>query len=533
MQRQELRGGATLGAVVAGSGAGLIEVIEAPGGFDVAVGKPAIATTTDAATIEAGDLVLAVGIDAEEPGALSITREAGARGACGVTFRLDHKPPASLCTAAEESGVALLAVPGQTTWDQIYALVETAVAAADEVAWARQAGVDAGDLFTLANAIAAMVGGPVTIEDRHSRLLAYSSSTDEIDDARRASILERRTPEPWRRRFEDAGVFAHLNRSDAPLRVDQFTEEGLRRRLVIAVRTRGDLLGTIWVAEGNEPLGPASESALVEASRIAATNLAREHAVDQIDRRNRSELLRAVLEGRGSGDVIISRLGLTNAGQCAVLAFRFVDHDEPVSRERLLDLVAVRCETYRRQSACVAIGGSVYALVPVPADGGDGLLALAADVADLVNRGLGQPVYAGVGGVVDQPLDAPASRQDAERVVAALARRAGAQHVARLEDVHASIVVDELRSLVRDWAPPQIRALETLRDHDVEHTSDYVTTVRAYLDTYGDVTAVAQRLGVHANTVRYRLRRVRELLGLDLDDSDERLAVELTLRLWP
>jgi DNA-binding PucR family transcriptional regulator len=47
----------------------------------------------------------------------------------------------------------------------------------------------------------------------------------------------------------------------------------------------------------------------------------------------------------------------------------------------------------------------------------------------------------------------------------------------------------------------------------------------------GNVAAAAERLGVHPNTLRYRLRRAVELSGLDLGDADERLVTELQLRL--
>ena len=41
----------------------------------------------------------------------------------------------------------------------------------------------------------------------------------------------------------------------------------------------------------------------------------------------------------------------------------------------------------------------------------------------------------------------------------------------------------------------------------------------------------SKRLCVHRNTLRYRLRRIQERCGLNLDDPDERLVAELHLRL--
>ncbi|MGH3971610.1 MAG: helix-turn-helix domain-containing protein, partial [Mycobacterium sp.] len=51
-----------------------------------------------------------------------------------------------------------------------------------------------------------------------------------------------------------------------------------------------------------------------------------------------------------------------------------------------------------------------------------------------------------------------------------------------------------------------------------------------YLDSFGDVGAAAQRLHVHPNTVRYRTRRIEQLLATSLADPDVRLVLSLSLR---
>ncbi|TDD17024.1 PucR family transcriptional regulator, partial [Nonomuraea diastatica] len=49
-----------------------------------------------------------------------------------------------------------------------------------------------------------------------------------------------------------------------------------------------------------------------------------------------------------------------------------------------------------------------------------------------------------------------------------------------------------------------------------------VESLRAYLESNGHWDAAAQRLGVHRHTLRYRMKRVAELLGRDLDDPGVR-----------
>jgi hypothetical protein len=55
-------------------------------------------------------------------------------------------------------------------------------------------------------------------------------------------------------------------------------------------------------------------------------------------------------------------------------------------------------------------------------------------------------------------------------------------------------------------------------------------TLLAWLRHRGAQATVAAELGVHPQTVRYRLRRLREAFGTALEDPDERFALELALR---
>jgi DNA-binding PucR family transcriptional regulator len=55
-------------------------------------------------------------------------------------------------------------------------------------------------------------------------------------------------------------------------------------------------------------------------------------------------------------------------------------------------------------------------------------------------------------------------------------------------------------------------------------------TLRSWLAVQGRIGPMAERLGVHPQTARYRLARLRELFGPALDDPDERFWLDLALR---
>jgi purine catabolism regulator len=73
--------------------------------------------------------------------------------------------------------------------------------------------------------------------------------------------------------------------------------------------------------------------------------------------------------------------------------------------------------------------------------------------------------------------------------------------------------------------------LKRMIDYDAEHGTDYVRTLSAYLRNMGRLRPAAQQLGIHRNTLEYRIARIAELAGVDLEDPDNRLALDLGVRL--
>jgi DNA-binding PucR family transcriptional regulator len=73
--------------------------------------------------------------------------------------------------------------------------------------------------------------------------------------------------------------------------------------------------------------------------------------------------------------------------------------------------------------------------------------------------------------------------------------------------------------------------LGRLVDYDREHNTDLVDTLRAFFEQNANASETARKLFVHRNTLNYRLRRIAEIVGLDLDNADTRLALQVALRI--
>jgi purine catabolism regulator len=86
-------------------------------------------------------------------------------------------------------------------------------------------------------------------------------------------------------------------------------------------------------------------------------------------------------------------------------------------------------------------------------------------------------------------------------------------------------------------ANPQVRLFTDeimlpLVEYDTQNRGSLVKTVEAYFDHHGNISQTAESLFVHRNTLLYRMDRIQELAGLQLDQSNMRLALHLALKLW-
>ena len=514
----------------------VLDVAVAPGGLDVSVSDPVIVDPAEPSTPPAGAVALAVGIDSDRA-RITMLRRLGETGAAAAVVKQAGAVSDAVLSAADEAGVAVLMAPPALSWGQLYTLLLTASSAAPSVP-SQVTEAPLGDLFALANAIAAAVGGATTIEDPTNRVLAYSNLGHPIDPARQETILGRQVPSGWIQRLQEAGVFRRLWQTDEVVRIADFADEDTAylSRIAVAVRAGGELLGSVWVIEGDHPISPEAERTLRDAGQIAALHLLRHRTATDVDRQRRTEALLALLAGTDSGEVAANTLGIAADRPSAVIAFAVRDAGESggasavVAAQRVADVAAVYCESYRRQAACAASGERVYLLVPVDTDLDAGpAVSLADAVVERAGQALRLRLQAGVGSAVSSLEGVAGARREADEVLDVLAEMPE-QPVATIGGLRPKVILHRLRELAgrdRSLVAGQVAALA---EQDAAKGTSWVQTLRAYFDAFGDMATAAAMVNVHPNTFRYRLRRITEVFGLDLDDPDERLVAELQLR---
>ena len=513
-------------------GPSVARILVAPKGLDVAVGEAFIYDPLETPQLEAGAIVLAVGTSPDSAEARQVIVRAAEAGVAAVAFKL-HDRPCEWIADAERGGVAVIEVADQMSWSQLNALLTLSIPSLRQAASVPgMASVPLGDLFSLANAIAGVIGGAVTIEDPQARVLAYSNIPGQvIDEARQQSILGRQVPDTLGVR----DLYRKLWSSENVIKADEIEGFEILPRIAAPISVGGQTLGSIWAIVSDSPLGDEAETVLAEASRVAALHMIHARASRDIDRRMRGDLLRSFLEGEGDLDSAAARLGIEPHSPTVVLALKIATGDpveEELYRERLVDLVAMYSDAFRLHIAWVAIGTTAYGLMPVtePVDR-DRIMKIARRIHDHALSTLDVPVKTAVSSTVPNMRAVASARRETERVLRVLSRGGAARDLASIEDVQSHVTLLVLRDMVSK-NPDLVRGpIEAIAAFDEDKGTVYLETLRAYLAAFGDVPLAASRLEVHPNTFRYRLRRLIEMFGIDLEDPDTRLLLDLQLRL--
>ena len=392
------------------------------------IGGVAIHDPVDEPVLPRRALVLGVGIRSAQEAA-ELLAVLGKHEAAGLVLRSPAPLSDEVTAAVEASGVPLLGLTRGASWTQLAALLRSLLSEGDigDDGQDTLGGLPSGDLFSVANAVAALIDAPVTIEDRSSRVLAFSGRQDEADQSRVETILGRQVPERYSQLLTELGVFRELYRSEDPVYVvpkpDGRLPDFTLPRAAVAVRAGDEVLGSIWAAV-RDPLTPDRARAMRDAARLVALHLLRIRAGADVSRRLRADLVSTALEGGSGAFEAMRRLRLADQ-PVVVVALAVAD---PAERSRLADGLAMHLSAIHPRCAAALVGDVAYGLIPVtgtPASGGEGggegevrAARIAADFLDRVGDRSRSAI--GVGQVASDPAGLPAARACADRVLRVL-----------------------------------------------------------------------------------------------------------------
>jgi purine catabolism regulator len=392
-------------------------------------------------------------------------------------------------------------------------------------------------LATIVDLVAEFLPHPILVVDLTSNqvLARRSPLPDRIADGEWAAKLKQNGARELGRVMRAAKP-THFQESQplvfAAMGID-FTIEAMIEPLLVD----GSVLGGMVLFTGGRPL-EAFDALLANEARFAlAVQLMRAHVRFATQAETNSEFFGRLFSGNWRDEAeTMARAGhlglaLDAPARLLVLAPGATADRPPDDNMRAMILRGLlRVASLQHPGAAVCFDGEdAVVFLPERASGEKSATRLIERLLREMEWITGTKPIAALGRLCRELKDYQAARQDCARILD-LARRLDRRGLVSEAEfgpfarLLASADQAALRRFVQD-------TLEPLAAYDRRHRSSFLPTLDAFLTHGCRYQPCADALGIHVTTLRYRLQRLGDLFGIDLEDREARLALDVAFRL--
>ncbi|MFC9357511.1 PucR family transcriptional regulator [Rhodococcus sp. NPDC057014] len=389
-------------------------------------------------------------------------------------------------------------------------------------------------LQRLVDELAEMLRRAVVVDDAEVRLLCASKHYGDEDAQRIRAVLQRDVGLQATRHVLSQGVSAWT----APGVIPAHPELGMVARVCAPIRHRGYLLGLLLVIDADSALTTEEITQIEHTATDIGAHLYASHLAARDRRSAREGAVRSLLGDREAtrraGVRYFHDLGwVVSTQQVVVTVLRVLRQpaDGAISAARALraalDAVGPRTERYAvmvdEDAARVVELSNRAHCVEVARERA---LQLTESVEQLL--GAGSRCVAGIGDPVTCLADAWQANEQANVAADAAARLNRLAPVGVWAELGANALILQLpmKALSSTFLPAPLARL--LRPGEPDWLLE---TLASFLDHAGSAPRTAAALHIHRTSLYYRLDRIRQLTGLDLDDGENRLMLHLGVRL--
>ncbi|HKR50095.1 MAG TPA: helix-turn-helix domain-containing protein [Pseudonocardiaceae bacterium] len=356
----------------------------------------------------------------------------------------------------------------------------------------------------IARTLHELTGLPVAIEDRYGNLVAWAGPGrpepyPKPTPARRQQVLQR----------------ARYARS--PVRD--------RDRLITVAQPGSQVLGVIALIDPDRTAEPSEKIALEHANTVLTLELAHLRALGEAELRLRRDLVEELLAGTDadSAQDRARALGYDLARPHRVVVI--IDGSRRGNHETFYHAVRRAVRTTGIGSLLASRPGGVAVLSDTDKDWEQFRAAI------LAQAGTQESCRLGVGAPCIQPSEFPRSHRQAQLALRVQVVTGSPEQATLFEDLGIYQLlseianIDSVEAFILRWLGP-------LLDYDTDKDARLVDTLSRYLECGGNYDLTAKTLSLHRSTLRYRLQRIRDISGHDLNEPDTRFNLQLATRAW-
>ena len=387
--------------------------------------------------------------------------------------------------------------------------------------------VEDGGINALTAEVAQVTGRPTVVLDEYFRVHV----TQPADEATRA------LGEALGVTLASRGPRSIGDRSALPFRVAP--RDGEPAAVIVPLRLRRTPAGYLGLL-GDADVSDLDRQIAERAARVLGIELAKQRAVTEAQLRMQGDFLEDLLSGSyPSEEAMLARarwMGHDLTRPHVVMALAVEDPNRAKASEsrrmRASDLLRTEVVRLSPGSLVREQQGTLAVAMPrrtLPER--EEALKLAERLRQQLSSVLApSEITVGVGRSHDGLGGLAHSYREAEQALAIARALLGGGRTVHFEDLGVQRLLFQLRDN-QELASFYDDLLGKLQAHDERQRAELVNTLEAFFACHGNHVRTAQRLHLHRNTLLYRLERARQVLGVDLDDPEVRLALQVALKI--
>lgn len=314
-------------------------------------------------------------------------------------------------------------------------------------------------------------------------------------------------------------------------------------QVVIPIQQLHQINAYLVVTEINQKMGTLEYIILENASTVVSLELVKRFAIGEVERKFKYDLLDTIVAGNFHLETVLERASLIGwdlRGAFCVVMMEF-DNIKKYLQDRenrntflteIGNTVANVINEYTHHFMRIK-SDSLYVLWPVG-------LENHADVTSNINKAVqritvilkkkykNMQLFAGVGGIVPQIQDVAESFAEAKNAIHY--GKTTNENFVNFSDLGVMRLLCKFgeNNDLQEYIPSFINKLQV---YDQENNTNLLHTLEVFLGTNSNAAQTAKELFVHYKTVLYRLEKIKEISGIDLNNNKDRLEAELGIKI--
>lgn len=323
-------------------------------------------------------------------------------------------------------------------------------------------------------------------------------------------------------------------------------KEKIGHQIVVPIETINHIKTYLLIGEMNKPLEELDFIAVENAATSLSLELVKRFAVAEVDKRFKNDLLEQLIEGKLPSNILYqdaNLIGWDIEGAFAVVLFKISKNNERIYSKQVKrgisngneeTLLHDAIHQHASNGLIGSKGGLKVVLWKADIEDTEWLTKIKERVSTILDVVKKQDnkmsIQVGIGTLsehISNISDSYIKAQDALEFGEVIN---GRESITSYSELGVFRMLGQFTNSeeLRTFIPP---TLQMLLNYQQANKADLLTTLKVFLQSNQNATKTSQLLFIHHKTVVYRIERIKEITGMDFDDAEEMLLVQIGLKI--